>query len=179
MFYSREINKLDGRPIEKIYTFNLMNEIEEKILKALDIIRDYSHWRFWAPDWILAKDIYESFPNSYSILTPFAYSYLEEVIRSMTTDYPRKLPNEDGEHSIRHYSGCKLIDLAVKENHEKTDLLPLLQTSRKYFEKSKFIDKGDNRHSVAHGYLPPWYWEAETFEDLILHIAELSPFANF
>lgn len=156
-----------------------MNEIDEKILKAFDIIRDKSHFRFWAPDWILAKEIYESFPNSHSILTPFAYSYLEVVIRSMTTDYPKKLPNEDGELSARHLTGCKVIDLAVEENPEKTDLLSLLQISRKYFEKSKFIDIGDNRHSVAHGYLPPWYWKAETFEDLILHIAELSPFANF
>ena len=46
-----------------------------------------SHYWNWAPDWILAQKIYNKFPDSFSILTPFTYSYLEETIRSNTSEY--------------------------------------------------------------------------------------------
>jgi hypothetical protein len=43
----------------------------------LDEIVKYSHFWNWAPDWNVLKEVYKSFPDSYSLLTPFAYTYLE------------------------------------------------------------------------------------------------------
>ena len=40
-------------------------------------IIDYAHFWNWAPDWGEVQRIYEKFPDSFSVLTPFAYSYLE------------------------------------------------------------------------------------------------------
>ena len=56
----------------------------------------YSHFWNWVPDWSLVEEIYLAFPNSYSVLSPFAYTYLEEIIRSTTTEYGMKLPDENG-----------------------------------------------------------------------------------
>ena len=42
-------------------------------------IIDYAHFWNWAPDWGEVQRIYEKFPDSFSVLTPFAYSYLEEL----------------------------------------------------------------------------------------------------
>jgi len=50
-------------------------------------ILDYAHMWNWAPDWLVVKDIYKSKPESYSVLTPFAFSYFEELIRSMISEY--------------------------------------------------------------------------------------------
>lgn len=57
------------------------------VFDDFDLILDYAHMWNWAPDWYLAQSIYKKFPESYSILTPFAYSYLEEMIRTTTSDY--------------------------------------------------------------------------------------------
>ena len=43
-------------------------------------IIDYAHFWNWAPDWGEVQRIYEKFPDSFSVLTPFAYSYLEELV---------------------------------------------------------------------------------------------------
>lgn len=39
-----------------------------------DEICDYAHMWNWAPDWYMVKQIYTTFPDSYSVLTPFAYT---------------------------------------------------------------------------------------------------------
>lgn len=51
----------------------------------------YAHYWNWLPDWNEVEKIYDTFPYSYSVLTPFAYSYLEELIRSTTSEYGREL----------------------------------------------------------------------------------------
>ena len=50
--------------------------ISVSVFEDFDEVMDYAHFWNWAPDWSVAKEIYRKFPDSYSILTPFAYSYL-------------------------------------------------------------------------------------------------------
>ena len=60
----------------------------------MEIILEYAHYWNWCPDLIEFQKIYNSFPNSFSVLTPFAYSYLEECIRSTTSDYGIEILDE-------------------------------------------------------------------------------------
>ena len=50
-------------------------------------ILDSAHWRNWRTDLKVLQDIYSNEPYPYSVLSPFAYSYLEECIRSTTSKY--------------------------------------------------------------------------------------------
>ena len=60
-------------------------------------ILDYAHMWNWAPDWVVVQEIYCTIPESYSVLTPFAYSYLEEMIRSTTSEYGYPLFDRNGQ----------------------------------------------------------------------------------
>ena len=44
------------------------------VFDDFETILDYAHMWNWAPDWNVVKDIYLRIPESYSVLTPFAYS---------------------------------------------------------------------------------------------------------
>ena len=100
------------------------------------------------------------------------YSYLEECIRSLTTEFERNLLQDKKRYKV----GMKLIDLAIKENSENKELVDLLEEYKKYFERSTRLDEGDNRNSVNHGYTHPIQWTKENFEELIKDIARLSEF---
>ena len=50
-------------------------------------IMNYVHIWNWFPDWDVVQEVYKKIPESYSVLTPFAYTYLEELIRSTTSEY--------------------------------------------------------------------------------------------
>ena len=76
---------------------NLSDSFEEIMLNA--------HFWNWGPDWQVVKDIYEAFPNSYSVLSPFAYSYLEELIRSTTSEYGIEVYDENGEWQPKSFIG--------------------------------------------------------------------------
>lgn len=132
-------------------------------------IIDSSHYWNWAPDWMLAQKIYNKFPDSFSILTPFTYSYLEETIRSNTSEYGRELLNVK-----TRKVGNNLISLAIKENFNNKELVKELEYLRKYFVHSTPLDKGNNRNSVDHGYMHPLYWTKESFEELLHDTAEFS-----
>ncbi|AKD54166.1 hypothetical protein [Spirosoma radiotolerans] len=149
------------------------------INKYIDEIILHSHFWNWAPDWQVVKEVYEAFPNSYSVLSPFAYSYLEELIRSITSEYGIEILNKDGTPQRRKV-GTKLIELAIEENkHKSQELLTLLEELKLYFLTSKITDNGNNRNSVVHGYMHPKFWSDESFEKLIYDIARLSKFAGF
>ncbi len=60
---------------------NIKNDFQE--------ILDYAHYWNWAPDWLIVKEIYEKIPESYSVLTPFAYAYLEELIQKRRKSWIR------------------------------------------------------------------------------------------
>jgi len=152
------------------YVINIKRDFQE--------ILDYAHYFNWEPDWLLVQQIYSTYPNSYSILTPFAYSYLEELIRSTTTEYGREFLDENKKPKRRKV-GLELLKLAKKENSEKIGYIELLDELKKYFEKSSELDCGDNRNSVAHGYMHPRFWEKESFEQLIHDIARLSKYSKF
>ena len=64
--------------------------------KDFEIILNYAHFRNWVPDWYVVKDIYKCIPESYSVLTPFAYTYLEELIRTTTSEYGGSLFDRSG-----------------------------------------------------------------------------------
>ena len=66
------------------------------VFDDFETILDYAHMWNWAPDWNVVKDIYLRIPESYSVLTPFAYSYLEELIRSTTSEYGIPILDRNG-----------------------------------------------------------------------------------
>lgn len=142
-----------------------------------DIIKVAHFWN-WLPDWEVVKNIYNEFPESYSILTPFAYSYLEEMICSTTSEYGREICDEQGKEKKRKV-GIDLINLAINENRNNIEYITILKEMKKYFEKSKSVNCGNNRNSVIHGYLHPSFWEKQSFEELIHDIARMSRFARF
>ena len=141
-------------------------------------ILNYAHYFNWAPDWIIVQQIYETYPDSYSILTPFAYSYLEELIRSTTTEYGREFLDENGKPKRRKI-GLGLLKLAKEENSQNIDYIEMLDELKKYFKESTYLDCGNNRNSVDHGYMHPRFWEKQSFEQLIHDIARLSKYSKF
>lgn len=150
------------------------------ILYAFEEIIQYAHFWNWAPDWEVAKKIYQTFPNSYSVLTPFAYSYLEELIRSTTSEYGKELYDKNGILKTKRKVGMSLIKLAINENKEyNLNYTSILNEIKEYYYNSNRTDEGDNRHSVSHGYMHPRFWTKESFEKLIFDIAKLSKYARF
>lgn len=149
---------------------NINDEFEE--------ILDYAHMWNWAPDISLMQEIYNKFDNSYSILTPFAYCYLEELIRSTTSEYGREFLDKDGKPKMRKL-GIALIKLAQDENKNNTEYIKLLDEVKEYYKQSTPLDSGNNRNSVDHGYMHPRFWTQESFEKLIHDIARLSKYSKF
>lgn len=150
------------------------------ITEAFDEIMLYAHMINWGPDWQVTKEVYSSIPNSYSVLTPFAYSYLEEMIRSTTSEYGRVIFDDNNTIITHRKVGMKLINLAISENKEnKKEYSKSLEELKSYYYTSKDTDKGDNRHSVAHGFMHPRYWSQKSFEKLILDIARISKYSEF
>ena len=146
---------------------------------AFEEIMQHSHFWNWSPDWQVVKEIYDAFPNSYSVLSPFAYSYLEELIRSTTSEYGVEILDENGKPKKRRV-GIRLINFAIEQNQDKSpEFIGLLEEMKEYFSPSKRTDEGDNRNSVAHGYMHPRFWNKESFENLIFDIAKLSKYAGF
>lgn len=141
-------------------------------------ILDYAHMWNWAPDISLMQEIYNKFDNSYSILTPFAYCFLEELIRSTTSEYGREFLDKDGKPKMRKL-GIALIKLAQDENKNNTEYIKLLDEVKEYYKQSTPFDSGNNRNSVDHGYMHPRFWTQESFEKLIHDIARLSKYSKF
>ena len=149
------------------------------IINDFDTIYDYTHMWNWGPDWIIVKEIYSQFPDSYSVLTPFAYTYLEELIRSTTSEYGVPLLNREGKkNNIK--VGIKLVNLAIRENNENEPYAKLLEKAKKYFRYDYDDPHDENgRNTVLHGHLHPRFWDKDEFEKLIHFIAEMSPYAGF
>ena len=149
------------------------------IINDFDTIYDYTHMWNWGPDWIIVKEIYSKFPDSYSVLTPFAYTYLEELIRSTTSEYGVPLLNREGKkNNIK--VGIKLVNLAIRENNENEPYVKLLEKAKKYFRYDYDDPHDENgRNTVLHGHLHPRFWDKDEFEKLIHSIAEMSPYAGF
>ena len=149
------------------------------ISEAFEEIMQHAHYFNWVPDLQVTKEIYEAFPNSFSVLTPFAYTYLEELIRSTTSEYGSELYDENGMPKRRSV-GMKLVKLAIAENRDKNPkLIKLLKEIKGYFVPSAITDEGDNRNSVVHGYMHPRFWNKESFEKLIFDIVKLSEYSGF
>ena len=77
----------------------------------------------WISDIELAMEIYKAYPGSYSVLFPFMYSYLEECIRSLTTEFGKNLLLDKKRYTV----GTELINLAIEENSENKELVDLLE----------------------------------------------------
>lgn len=142
------------------------------------LIMDGSHYWNWRPDWDITQKVYEQFPDDYSVLTPFAYAYLEELIRSTTSEYGMSLLDNDGNPKKRKV-GINLITLAINENSSNTDYVNYLEKIKSYFISSKPQDKGRNRNNVVHGYMHASYWDKDSFEQLIHDAAALSKYSGF
>lgn len=141
-------------------------------------IVSYTHVWHWCSDWDILQKIYNIFPESYSVLTPFAYSYLEEAIRSTTSEYGIEILDKNG-NPKRRKVGLALIQLAQQENNDNIVYVKLLDELKRYFKESSSSDNGNNRNSVIHGYMHPINWKKESFENLIHDIARLSPYVGF
>ncbi len=144
------------------------------VKKDFEVIVDNvdNHWRV---DWELAKKIYEVESESYSVLEPFAYSYLEYLIRYKTSQCGDNICDKNGKR-IRQKVSNNLIALAKEENKENKELCMLLDELKKYFRPVSPGNKGDNRHSVMHGITLPINWNKKEFESLIHDIARLSKY---
>ena len=145
------------------------------VFDDFDLILDYAHMWNWVPDWYLAQSIYKKFPESYSILTPFAYSYLEEMIRTTTSDYELPLFDRD-KQPVKVSVGMALIALAIKENQNNPDYVALLEQAKRHFKYTQISIDENGRNSVMHGRFHPRFWTKESFEQLIHDIAVLKIF---
>lgn len=110
---------------------------------------------------------------------PFVYSYLEDLIRSLTSmEYGFEAKNDKVKVN-NSKSISKTIDLAIEENKGNEKLISELEKIKKRFLRLKDTDlfgNGYNRNSVAHGLLPPYYYSEDEFESLIKGVASLSNF---
>ena len=141
-------------------------------------IMDYAHFWNWLPDWGVVQEVYQSFPNSFSVLTPFSYAYLEELIRFTTSEYGIEVLDDLGKPRRRKV-GIGLINLAISENSSNLGYIALLEKTKAYFSLSKPTGAGDNRNNVVHGYMHPRFWDKESFERLLHEIATLSKYSKF
>ena len=142
-------------------------------------IMNHAHFWNWLPDWDIVQKVYQAFPDSYSVLTPFAYAYLEELIRSTTSEYGIEILDESGKLKRRKV-GIGLLNLAIEENKSRnSELVSLLEKMKSYYILSRPTDRGDNRNSVAHGYMHPRFWDEASFENLIHDISLISKHAGF
>ena len=148
------------------------------VFDDFDLILDYAHIWNWAPDWDIVKSIYEKFPEAYSVLTPFAYAYMEELIRTTTSDY--ELPLFDrNKQPVKVRVGMALITLAIEENQSNLDYVALLERAKRHFKYTQITIDENGRNSVMHGRIHPRFWSKEAFEELIHDISELSKYSRF
>ncbi len=145
---------------------------------SFEEIMNYAHFWNWLPDWNIVQKIYNESPNSYSVLTPFAYSYLEELIRSATSEYGIEILDENYKPRNRK-TGIDLINIAINENRSNVEFVLILKEMKQYFIKSQPTDSGNNRNGVDHGYLHSRFWTKDSFEKLICDIARISKFSHF
>ncbi len=150
-----------------------------KLDEDFDEISKHTHYWNWYADWHICQNIYKAYPESYSVLTPFAYAYLEELIRSTTSEYGIELYDESGNPKKRKV-GMKLVNLAIEENkNTNPEYVAALGDIKRYFQASQKSDRGENRNSVVHGYMHSGYWNRESFEKLVHDIALISKYAGF
>lgn len=168
LFLSLELIEIISKEGQKMNIVDDFNEIME-----------HAHYWNWLPDWGVVKEIYQAFPESYSVLIPFAYAYLEELIRSTTSEYGIEIRDELGNLKKRKV-GVKLLELAIKENkNSNSEFIYMLEKMKPYYTFSQPTDRGDNRNSVVHGYMHPRFWDKDSFENLVHDIALISKHAQF
>ena len=131
----------------------------------------------WNYSWSVAREVYEKFPDGYTVLTAFAFSYLEELIRSTTSEYGLSF---DEKGMLREYKvGYNLLKFAIDENRNNPKLVVLLETIKSYYPKNFDISGyKDNRNSIMHGYTHANFWNKKSFVRLIKDIALLSKYAK-
>lgn len=155
-----------------------MNNEKMKTIDDLYDIKDTAHFWNWAPDLHVVIEIYESRDDAYSILLPFMFTYLEELIRSTTSEYgmldPRNSTNR------RKKVGKQLIRLAIKENFSNLNLVKVLEKiADKHYGGFNPFEYGENRNNVGHGVVHPKAWSEENFQSVVRDVAELAPYAGF
>lgn len=152
--------------------------MENNLKKDFSEILKYAHMWNWAPDLFIVEKIYDEVPNSFSVLTPFLYIYLEELVRSMTKNQYGFQLNDKDSKNVKRELGINLVKLAI-ENANNEEQKELLVKIKKYFKGSSIHDSGDNRNSTLHGYMHPRFWTKESFEELVHDIASLSKYSGF
>ena len=93
--------------------------MEKNLKKDFSEILEYAHMWNWAPDLFIVEKIYDEVPNSFSVLTPFLYVYLEELVRSMTKNqYGVRLDDENSKKAKREL-GINLVKLAIENANDE------------------------------------------------------------
>lgn len=156
----------------------IFNMSKNETLKKLNDIKITAHFWNWLPDIQVAIEIYESRNDAYSVLLPFFFTYLEETIRSTTTEYGMLDPRNQGNRKKK--VGKELIQFAISENSDNPQLVHILNDIlENHYGKFSPFEGGQNRNNVGHGVVHPRFWTEEDFENVVNDIAKLSPYAGF
>lgn len=124
------------------------------VYEDLEEIWRYSHFWNWSPDWLVVKEVYKTIPTSYSVLTPFAYSYFEEMIRTTTSEYGLPLFDRN-QKPVKVKVGMALINMAIEENQSNVEYVDLLEKAKKHFRYTEIINAENGRNRVMHGRVHP------------------------
>lgn len=104
------------------------------------------------------------------------FTYLEESIRTLTSEYGMLEPNESNTKNV----GQKLIKLAIEENEDNTELVNILNSIlNNHYQKFSLFEHGANRNNVEHGVVHSRLWSEEDFQSLVSNINDLGTYVRF
>lgn len=157
-----------------------MSDTKKETINKLNNILLHAHYWDWTPDLIVVAEIYESRDDAYSVLLPFMFTYLEQSIRTLTSEYTMLVPNKPNKKTKKKAVGVGLINLAIEENKDNSELVTILNSILiKHYQKFSLFEHGENRNNVEHGVVHPRFWSEEDFQSVVSDIDDLSPYIRF
>ena len=148
---------------------------KNETLHDFDILLADTHVGNWSKSLRIAKSVYKNIEDAQYILMPFMYTYLEESVRSMTTEYGALNGSEKSSKRI----GGGLVDLAISESDDSEQQKLLRSIKQQYFRRFDGLMGGGNRNNVDHGVVPANDWSNEEFQKLVHDVAALTPYTDF
>lgn len=153
-----------------------MSDKKQETIDKLNNILLVAHYWDWTPDLIVVAEIYESRDDAHSVLLPFMFTYLEQSIRTLTSQYTMLESNKPNKKKV----GVGLIKLAIEENKDNSELVTILNSILiKHYQKFSLFEHGENRNNVEHGVVHPRFWSEEDFQSVVSDIDDLSPYIRF
>lgn len=153
-----------------------MDDKKRETIDKLENVLQYAHYWNWLPDLNVVVEIYKSRDDAYSVLLPFMFTYLEESVRTLTSEYGMLEPNEPNKKKV----GKNLIRLAIKENEDNDELVKILNSIlSKHYQNFSLFEHGENRNNVEHGVVHPRFWSEEDFQSVVSDINDLGTYIRF